>query len=283
MTTHPVLHLPSPAKVNTFLHVLDRRPDGYHNLQTGFQFLDFCDEMSFQYRDDGIIQLTPSMSAIPEKDNLILKAANHLKHLCNNHHGANITIKKYIPMGAGLGGGSSNAATTLLALNDLWDLALPQEALLEIGIMLGADVPIFLFGHAAWAEGIGEKLTTFSPSEPWYLLIHPNVHINTTELFRQLSQQPSNREHLPITTDFSGLRNDFEALILKQFPEVQRLVNTLRSHTSLRLTGTGSVMYATFDTRAEASTIASLAPANCHTIVTKGENISPLHAALAGQ
>ena len=282
MTPFTTLTLPAPAKVNRFLHVLDRRPDGYHNLQTAFQFIDLCDELSFQRRNDSSINLTTPLQSVALPDNLIVRAAQCLQAYTGCTFGVDIALTKCIPMGAGLGGGSSDAATTLLALNRLWELALPQDTLLKLATQLGADVPIFIYGHATWAEGIGNVFTPLSPPEPWYLLIHPPIHIKTATLFQQLSQHPPRISGVKPTTDFDAYSNDFEALVMEQFPLLQSLVETLQPHTRLRLTGTGSVMYGTFDTRDEASTIASLAPANCHTIVTKGKNISPLYEALDG-
>lgn len=283
MNNSQTLTLPAPAKVNRFLHVLNRRPDGYHNLQTAFQFVDLCDEISFQKRDDSSIHLISPLQSVATHDNLIVKAAQLLQQHTGYSTGINISLTKNIPMGAGLGGGSSDAATTLIALNQLWQLGLSQESLLNLATQLGADVPIFIYGQAAWAEGIGNRFTPQSPDEPWYLLIQPPIQIETAALFQQLSVHPPKNRPVQPTTAFNTLSNDFEALVIKQFPHLQTLVETLKPHTQLRLTGTGSVMYGTFDTRDEASTIASLAPANCHTFVTKGKNTSPLFEALDGQ
>ena len=278
-----LIDLPSPAKINLFLRILERRDDGYHNLQTAFQFIDLHDRMSFHSRSDGIIRLTTSIETVAEQDNLIIRAAKLLQASSHSSMGADIAIDKRIPMGAGLGGGSSNAATTLLALNQLWQLKLSQQKLLSLATTLGADVPIFIHGHAAWAEGIGERLTTISPEQPWYLLIHPAVHVSTAQLFQALCRDTKYQQRVTETCDPLCLGNDFEAVLYSLYPEIQSIVETMKPHAPLHLTGSGSVVYARFDSAKEASTIASLAPANCHTFVAKGLNISPLHHALAEQ
>ena len=189
------LVLPSPAKLNLMLHILGRRADGYHELQTLFQFLDYGDEMTFAVRDDGVIFLHTEFAGVAHDDNLIVKAAKKLQQQSNSPLGIDIWIKKILPMGGGIGGGSSNAATTLLGLNHLWQLNWTEDQLAALGLSLGADVPVFVRGHAAFAEGVGEILTPVEPEEPWYVVLVPQVSVSTAEIF---SDPLLTRDSLPI-------------------------------------------------------------------------------------
>lgn len=275
------LSLPSPAKVNLHLQILRRRADDYHDIQTVFQYLGLQDHLSFGLRQDHAIKLKTPLFQVKHEDNLIIKAAHLLQQQYDVAQGVDIAIDKHIPMGAGLGGGSSNAATTLLALNNLWRLHLPQDTLMKLGAQLGADVPFFIFGHAAWGEGIGEKLTPMLLPEHWYLLINPQTPISSGSLFNHpqlsYSQAPTTIEHFNPNQTI----NDFEPLILDNYPQIAAIFEWLKPYSRPRITGTGCVIYAAFDTREEASTIANLAPAFCQTTVTRGTNTSPLHDALA--
>ncbi|TVP89712.1 MAG: 4-(cytidine 5'-diphospho)-2-C-methyl-D-erythritol kinase, partial [Pseudomonadaceae bacterium] len=191
-----MLSLPAPAKLNLFLHITGRRTDGYHTLQTLFQFLDYGDTLHFQPRRDGQIQLHTELEGVDPADNLILRAAKLLQPHCAQHGGADIRLDKRLPMGGGLGGGSSDAATTLLGLNQLWQCGLTLDQLAELGLQLGADVPVFVRGHAAWAEGVGEQLTPVDIEEPWYLVAIPDCNVSTAEVF---SDQRLTRDTPPIT------------------------------------------------------------------------------------
>jgi len=181
----------SPAKINLFLHINSKRKDGYHNLQSIFQLLDYYDELSFNLRQDGVIVRTSGNEGVPQNQDLIIKAANELRHATGTNLGANISVVKNIPAGGGLGGGSSNAATTLIALNQLWGTGYSKQQLSTIGLSLGADVPIFIAGHSAWAEGVGEHLTPVEIPQPWYLVITPDCQVSTAEIFSnsQLTMQ----------------------------------------------------------------------------------------------
>jgi 4-diphosphocytidyl-2-C-methyl-D-erythritol kinase len=174
---------PSPAKLNLFLHITGQREDGYHELQTAFQFLDYCDYLKFDIVDTPDICLITPIEGVKNEHNLVIKAAELLQQHANVTQGVNISLQKTLPMGGGLGGGSSNAATTLVALNKLWQCQLSNDELAGLGLKLGADVPVFIHGHAAWAEGVGEKLTPISPEEPWYSVIVPDCHVSTAEIF----------------------------------------------------------------------------------------------------
>lgn len=282
----PVSHLelPAPAKINLFLHVCGRRPDGYHNLQTVFQFLDIADRLSFRLREDGVLRLHTPFSDIPEADNLIIRAARALQQAGNTTLGADIHIEKNLPTGAGLGGGSSDAATTLVALNLLWRLALGKADLQAIGVRLGADVPVFIHGHSAWAEGIGEQLTDINPEEKWHLLLLPPCHVSTAVIF----------SHPDLTRDSKMMkmgaflepgnsaqfRNDCERLVRKLYPEVDEALTLLATFSEARMTGTGACVFASFATRAEAEEASRKMPEKFRATVSRSCNLSPLHTAL---
>ncbi len=284
MPTSP-LKLPAPAKINLFLHICGQRDDGYHNLQTAFQFLDIADQLHFSLRDDGNINLNTVFPDIAAKDNLIIKAALALKHYTDCPLGADITIDKILPMGGGIGGGSSNAATTLLALNKLWGMNLKPDVLKSIGVKLGADVPIFIHGHAAWAEGIGEQLTNIDIEEKWYLLIIPDCHVSTAAIFSH-SELTRDSKMKTIAAFLeqgrtSAFHNDCEPLVRKLYPEVDEALNVLSNFSEARMTGTGACIYASFDTREEAQQASAKIPKEFSTVISKGENQSPLLQALS--
>lgn len=275
------LVLPSPAKLNLFLHILGRRDDGYHNIQTVFQFIDLCDELTFYCRQDKKICLMPDLMGLPAQKNLIMRAANLLREKTNCQLGADITYAKHIPMGAGLGGGSSNAATTLLALNQLWNINMPMSELAKLGEQLGADVPVFVHGHAAWAEGIGTDLTPIILPQPWYLLVIPGCHISSAELY---NHEDLERDSAPLRISNYRIgqgQNDFESVACNEYPKVAEALDWLSEYAPSRMTGSGSVVFAAFDTQEEASKIAALVPVAMQGIVAKGLNRSPLQAAMA--
>lgn len=247
------LSLLSPAKLNLFLHITGRRDDGYHELQTLFQLLDWGDQLCFTPNRGGAITLdidsTGSATDIPLEDNLIVRAARLLQR---GSQGVHIVLQKHIPAGAGLGGGSSNAATTLLALNHLWDLRLPRAELQRLGATLGADVPVFVGAHTAWAEGIGEILTNVELAEHWYLILVPGCHVSTAEIF---SHPQLTRNSIPIkmATFFGGnTRNDCQQLVRSLYPEVDKALKVLGNFGEARLTGTGACVFVRFDDEAPA-------------------------------
>jgi 4-diphosphocytidyl-2-C-methyl-D-erythritol kinase len=274
------LTLPAPAKLNLMLHILGRRADGYHELQTVFQFLDFGDELDFAVREDGIIQLHSDLHDVPHDSNLIVKAARQLQQLSGSTQGADIWLRKVLPMGGGIGGGSSDAATTLLALNHLWRLGCSEDTLAELGLKLGADVPVFVRGHAAFAEGVGEKLTHVEPAEPWYLVLVPQVSVSTAEIF---SDPLLTRDSAPIKVRpvlEGNSRNDCQPVVERRYPEVRNALNLLGKFTEARLTGTGSCVFGAFPNKAEADKVSALLTETLTGFVAKGSNISMLHRKL---
>lgn len=235
---------PAPAKLNLFLHVTGRRADGYHTLQTVFQFLDFGDELSFTIEDNGPITRATPFPSVTEEQDLAVRAARLLKETAAVRHGACIYLTKRIPIGGGLGGGSSDAATTLLALNELWGTHLPVPELAALGLRLGADVPVFIHGHAAWAEGIGEILTPIEPEPAWYLVVVPPVHVSTAQVF---AAPELTRYSPPLTIrDFHagrGPRNDLEPVVRSRYPEVDRAMRLLAEFGEPRLSGSGGCVF----------------------------------------
>jgi len=285
MTDHNMLTLPSPAKLNLMLHITGRRPDGYHTLQTLFQFLDYGDTLSYRLRTDDQLTLTPQVEGVGQEENLIIKAARKLQTIaaerCLPVPGADITLKKILPMGGGLGGGSSNAATTLLALNQLWNLELSLEQLADIGLSLGADVPVFVKGQAAFAEGVGEILTpTPELPEKWFLIACPNVHVNTGEVF---SNKSLTRDTDPISIR-TALReegnNDCQTVVSMNYPEIGNTLNLLNKFSSAKLTGTGACVFSSFDSSSEAIRVSEQLPADVRYFIAKGVNVSPTHKVL---
>ncbi len=279
-----LLKLPAPAKFNHFLHICGQRTDGYHNLQTVFQFLEIADELTFQLRTDGLLQLANTIDNIPNEDNLILKAAKALKQASKTSLGATITIEKNLPMGAGIGGGSSDAATTLVALNKLWNLDWKHEQLKSIGVTLGADVPIFIHGHSAWAEGIGEQLTDLTLEERWYLLLFPSCHVSTATIFSH-SDLTRDSKMMKIAAfleqgNTTNFRNDCENLVRKLYPEVDEALACLSTFSHARMTGTGACVFASFTTQEEAQKIGAKIPGKFRVVVSKSVNMSPLYTAL---
>jgi 4-diphosphocytidyl-2-C-methyl-D-erythritol kinase len=270
------LSLPSPAKINLFLHVNGRREDGYHLLQTAYQFIDFYDDLSLHLRPDSDITLQTSSPAIPPAENLVMKAARRLQAYTHCKKGVHINLIKRIPMGSGLGGGSSNAATTLLALNQLWQTQLSLPELKELGLQLGADVPIFLHGRAAFAEGVGEQFYPIDPPEHWILLLFPACHSETKRIF----SDPELTRDTPKFTIQEFLRNgghnDCEPITRKHFPQVVQALDCLSQYTLARMTGTGSGVFAVFESREAACKIAEKIPAPLKRSVVQGLNNSPL-------
>ena len=275
------LTLPAPAKLNLMLHITGQRADGYHNLQTLFQFIELCDELSFRLRDDDQLTLEPQIDGVDFEDNLIIKAARALQANSNKALGADIRLTKQLPMGGGLGGGSSDAATTLLALNHLWQLHLSFDQLADIGLTLGADVPVFVRGQAAFAEGVGEILTpTPELDEPWYLVVAPQVHVNTGKIF---SNKCLTRDTDPISIRTALRRegnNDCQAVVSTLYPEIGKALNLLNNFSPAKLTGTGACIFSSFGSEAEAIRVSDQLPAEYVSFVAKGVNTSPVHKIL---
>ena len=272
---------PAPAKLNLFLHVIGRRADGYHLLQTIFQFVDYCDLIDFVVRADGQLARQANYADIAADADLVMRAAAVLKRESGCRLGAEITVHKRLPMGGGLGGGSSDAATTLVALNRLWGVNLAVKELAQIGLRLGADVPVFIHGHAAWAEGVGEIITPVTPEECWYLIIHPGIRVPTAEIFGSADLTRTT----PVTTirDFpaSGGHNDCEPVVRKRYPAVAEALDWLSRHGQARMTGTGSCIFAAFKDREQAARVNSMAPGKWRGYIARGLNQSPLLQRLA--
>ncbi|MGR1220664.1 4-(cytidine 5'-diphospho)-2-C-methyl-D-erythritol kinase [Metapseudomonas otitidis] len=274
------LILPAPAKLNLMLHILGRRPDGYHELQTLFQFLDHGDELGFSLREDGEIHLRTEMPGVPHDSNLIVRAARSLQQASGTRLGADIWLDKRLPMGGGIGGGSSDAATTLLGLDHLWQTHLGEERLAELGLALGADVPVFVRGRAAFAEGVGERLQPVTLEEPWFLVAVPQVFVSTAEVF---TDPELTRNSAPINLRSlleGGSRNDCQPVVEKRYPEVRNALMWLNKFTSARLTGTGACVFGSFPNRDDADKVARQLPATLPSFVAKGSNISMLHRRL---
>ena len=275
-----LLTLPAPAKLNLMLHILGRRPDGYHELQTIFQFLDYGDELSFALREDGEVRLQTEIADVPHDSNLIVKAARALKEQSDCELGVDIWLKKVLPMGGGIGGGSSDAATTLLGLNHLWQLGWDEDRLAALGLKLGADVPVFVRGHAAFAEGVGEILTPVDPEEPWYVVLVPQVSVSTAEIF---SDPLLTRDTPPIKVrpvPKGNSRNDCLPVVARRYSDVRNALNLLGKFTEAKLTGTGSCVFGAFPNKAEADKVSALLTETLTGFVAKGSNVSMLHRTL---
>ncbi len=278
MTTS--LTLLSPAKLNLFLHITGRRTDGYHNLQTVFQLLDYGDNLSFHPRHDNTITLSPELAGVVDQDNLIIKAAHLLQKHTQCTQGVDIHCEKHLPMRGGLGGGSSNAATTLVALNHLWDTSLTAPQLAELGLQLGADVPVFIYGHSAWAEGVGEQLHALELPDNWFLVIKPQCHINTAEIF---SHEELTRDTAAITVAAffeQGGKNDCEPVVCQCYPEVAAAIAWLNQHSAAQLTGTGACIFARFADLTQAEAVRQQVPEQWECFVAKGINRSPMQTLL---
>lgn len=286
-----MLRLPAPAKLNLLLHIIGRRADGYHELQTVFQLLDHGDSLDFRHRDDGQLQFNCSVPALAGDDNLVLRAARLLQPQAHTSAGCDITLHKRLPTGGGLGGGSSDAATTLLALNQLWHCALDDHTLATLGLHLGADVPVFLAGHTAWAEGLGEQLQPMALPEDWFVVLTPRCHVATARIF---THPALTRDSVPIRMPpfpFSGSKNDCESVTCLLHPEVRITLEWLagKRHwapgSEPRMSGTGASVFARCAHRAEAEALLAAAlaeqPVALAGFVARGCNRSPLHAALA--
>ena len=271
-----IWRIPAPAKLNLFLHITGVRGDGYHNLQTVFQLLDYFDEVTLQRRHDGIINRTCGLADLDPEDDLIVKAAKALQKYTGTHWGADLGVIKRLPVGGGIGGGSSNAASVLVGLNRLWQCNVPRAELLVLARSLGADVPVFVNGKNAWAEGIGDELTEINLPEKWYLVIHPSVHISTANLFS--SDQLTRDKPLLKIRDFpdTDTSNSFEEVARKQYPEVDIALRWLGKFSESKMTGTGSCIFASFDSLEDANKVLTMVPECWNGFVGKSVSRSPM-------
>lgn len=273
------LALMAPAKLNLFLHINGRRDDGYHELETLFTFLDYGDELIFTLTDEDAITIVGSPTDIKLEDNLIYKAAQLLLGHRQLHAGVQINLEKKLPMGGGVGGGSSDAATTLLALNSLWKCDLSIDALADLGVKLGADVPVFVRGYSAHAHGIGEHLEKITLEEKFYLVVSPGVHVSTALIF-QHPDLPRDTAKLKGELNLLNTRNDCESLVKKLYPEVEKTLEWLLKYAPSKMTGTGACCFAEFDTREAAERVLQQLPDIWQGFVAKSVNCSPVHTQL---
>ncbi len=275
------LSLPCPAKINLFLRITGRRANGYHDLQTVFQLLDYGDTLHLQLRGDNNVVLATPLPGVNDEDNLIVRAARLLQQLTGCQKGAALHLEKRLPMGGGIGGGSSDAATALLGLNTLWQLNLDIDTLAELGLKLGADVPVFVRGHTAWAEGLGEILTPINTAECYFVVLRPPCEVSTAEIF--CNEQLTRREApLKIAAFLEGhLGNSCENLVRKLYPEVDKALIWLDQFAQAQLTGTGSCVFASFANKNEAEHVFAQRPASFSGFVAKAVNTSPLHKTLS--
>lgn len=268
---------PAPAKLNLMLRIIGRRADGYHLLQTVFQFLDYGDSLRFEPRTDNAIIRATEIPGVPMDADLTVRAARLLQSMTGTRQGAAIYIVKRLPLGSGLGGGSSDAATTLIALNHLWQTGLTLVELAALGLTLGADVPVFIHGQAAWAEGVGERLTPIELDEPWFVVITPDCHVATGTVF---SDPELTRNSLPITiADFvrGAGGNDCETVVYRRYPKVAVAAAWLAQYGPARLTGTGACVFAAFGSSASAEQVLAQLPSGWTGWIARGCNRSPLH------
>ena len=268
----------APAKINRFLHITGQRSDGYHQLQTVFQFLDYADELRFTILEHNEISHNNPLPGVAPEDDLTIRAARLLQEKTQCTLGVQISITKRLPMGGGLGGGSSDAATTLVALNKLWNLHLEKNQLAQLGVQLGADVPVFINGVAAWAEGVGEQLTTIDLDEPWFVVLIPSVSVSTAEIF---SHSELTRDCQPITiNDFLNGEggNVCEAIVCQLYPEVAQAINWLNQFAPARMTGTGACVFAAVASEQQAKQILAKKGVELSGFIAQGKNISPLYS-----
>lgn len=273
------MHLtcPAPAKLNLFLHVTGRRADGYHLLQTLFRFIDLNDTLHFTLRQDGAVRRVNAITDVSEADDLCVRAAKLLQAETGCPLGADITLEKVIPMGGGLGGGSSDAATTLIALNRLWDLNLPRQRLMELGLRLGADVPVFVFGENAFAEGVGEALQVCELPNRWYVVLFPPVQVPTAKIFSHPELTRDSVFGTMRTLLMQQPRNDLQALACKLYPEVKRHIEVLSQFGHALMTGSGACVFAEFESREQAGAVMQQLPIEMRSVIAQGLSKHPLH------
>ncbi len=280
--TDPDRAFPAPAKLNLFLHVIGRRPDGYHLLQSVFRLIDRGDTLRLAPRADGRILRARPLAGVPEESDLCVRAARLLQAAAGCRQGVKITLEKRLPMGGGLGGGSSDAATALLALNRLWGLNWPRERLQALGLRLGADVPFFIFGRNAFAEGVGEALQPVNLPPAWYLVVEPPVSVPTAEIFSapNLTRNTKAIKMADFSAGWGGLfgRNDLEPVVCERYPEVARALAWLRQHADARMTGSGACVFAPFAVEQDARTVLAQVPEGMTGWVARGLDEHPLRA-----
>jgi len=275
------LSCPAPAKLNLFLHVVGRRADGYHLLQTLFRFIDLKDTLHFEMREDGAVRRRNAVDDVPEDQDLCVRAAKLLQGETGCKLGVDISVEKRIPMGGGLGGGSSDAATTLIALNRLWSLGLSRARLMELGLRLGADVPVFVFGENAFAEGVGEELQAFPLSDAWYVVLIPPVNVSTARIFAH-PELTRNTDSITMRALSEGqfdqqLHNDLQSVVCTNYPEVEHYLNWLDHFGKARMTGSGACVFAEFDSRERAEAVLLQLPQEMRGVVAQGLARHPLH------
>lgn len=274
----------APAKLNLFLHITGQRPDGYHLLQTVFQFVDYGDELEFAVRDDGEIHRLSELAGVAPEQDLVVRAARSLQQASGTLMGADIRVTKNLPMGGGLGGGSSDAATVLLALNKLWGIGFDLDRLAEIGLALGADVPVFVRGQACWAEGVGDIITAIQIDEPWYVVLSPAVEVNTAKLFSHSGLtrdcSPCKIRDLETGQSNTAFANVFQPLVREMYAEVDQALNYLSQFAEAKLTGTGACVFGAFENEKMAREAFANRPQEIAGFVAKGLNKSSAHANL---
>lgn len=269
---------PAPAKLNLFLHITGRRPDGYHLLQTIFQFIDFSDEIYIDVCQNGAIRRVNEIAGVLEHQDLVVRAAKLLQTETGTSLGADIRVEKKLPMGGGLGGGSSDAATVLVALNELWQTSLNVTRLAELGVKLGADVPIFIRGVAAWAEGVGEIITPLALAEPWFLVVVPDEHVDTGKVFSH-PELTRDKHTIRIRDFLDGVtENVCQPIVEQGYPKVRDAIDWLAQYSPSRMTGTGACVFAAFDSECQANEVLAKLPPGWKAVVAKGMNTSPLRS-----
>ncbi|HEU0189197.1 MAG TPA: 4-(cytidine 5'-diphospho)-2-C-methyl-D-erythritol kinase [Gallionella sp.] len=277
---------PAPAKLNLFLHVVGRRPDGYHLLQTLFRFIDLQDTLHFSLREDGAVLRTNAIEGVAEEQDLCVRAAKLLQGETGCALGVDIEVEKRIPMGGGLGGGSSDAATTLIALNRLWSLGLSRPRLMQLGLRLGADVPVFIFGENAFAEGVGEELEAYPLADAWYVVLFPPVHVPTAEVFAhpELTRDTVSitMRALPKRQFEQQLRNDLQSVVCSLYPEVGRYITWLGNFGKAMMTGSGACVFAEYASRSQAEAVLQQLPHGMRGVVAQGLARHPLHDWVSG-
>jgi len=267
---------PAPAKLNLLLRITGQRADGYHLLQTVFQFIDLCDWLTFHAVEDGRVSLKTVIPGVPEAEDLTVRAAKLLQAETGCTQGVCIEVEKNLPMGGGLGGGSSDAATTLVVLNKLWELGLSREQLMVLGLRLGADVPVFVYGHAAWAEGVGEKLEAIEVPEQWVVVIKPECHVDTKEIF-SAKDLTRDSKSIRIVDFIAGQHdNDCSRVVCERYPAVKNAMLALSEFSEARLTGTGACVFAQFDSKEAALRAYQALNKTWQIYIAKGLNESPL-------
>lgn len=277
MTDSGFHSFPAPAKINLFLHIVGQRPDGYHLLQSVFRLLDRCDTLHLKLTADGNIRRIKEIPGVPEEADLCVRAAKLLQEHTGCGMGVDIRLDKTLPMGGGVGGGSSDAATVLLALNRLWNLHLSRQELINLGLRLGADVPVFVFGQNAWAEGVGEALQAITLPPAWIVVITPRIHVSTAAIF-SCKELTRNANPAKMAAFFKGYgRNDLEPVVCRHYPAVKHALEWLRQFGDARMSGSGASVFLEVESEAEARRIEALKPENTDGFVAQGLDKHPLH------